>query len=342
MMEVAYKYKEKGLTEYTKLLDYLEDTLKFPLEIHLESSSRCNSHCITCPRDKMMRELGELDRSLFKKAVEETANYKMDFIHLHLNGEPLFLDVDDLVWRINYAKKLNPDATVDFSTNASLLDEEKANKILTSKLDLIMISVDGGNKEDYEKCRKGLNWDTLIKNVTYLVKRKREFGSCLYIQTGMIPLKQNISSLKEYYKVFQDIGVDHTGGSGVQNIGGLIDSNSMRTYLQYNKGDINSPCWRLFCDLSIFSDGRATVCCQDVVGFLPIGDLHTQSLKEIWQGEVMTSIRDKFIYGKKNEIPFCNRCDFMVSFVAPDYWKIPKEEWIQIYEKAKDRAYRSI
>lgn len=323
-----------------KLREYLERVLEFPKEIHLESSSRCNSRCMICPRDKMKRELGELDRSLFNKAVEECASYKMDYIHLHLNGEPLLLGIDEVISRANYTKDINLSTDVCMFTNGSLLDEVASDKILESRLDTIVISVDGGNKEDYEKNRRGLNWDTLIKNVTYLVRRKRELGKKMRIWAAIVPTTLNKDSIRQYFETFYAIGVDHCAGSGIQNIGGLIDSNSLRLPTQrYVATDIDSPCWRVFLDLSIMSDGRACVCCQDVIGAFPVGDLRTQSLKEIWQGSVMTEVRDKFVNGKKKDIVFCGECDFMTGFDLPDYWKVPLEYWKEIYEEVKSRKF---
>ncbi len=326
------------MSNVEELTQYLTQALKFPKEIHLESSSRCNAHCLTCPRDKMQRSLGEMNRELFVKAVNETSNYEMDFIMLHLNGEPLLLDIDELVWRINYTRETNPKCKqINFFTNGSLLTEEVTNKLLKSKLDLIMISVDGGNQEDYEKIRRGLSWKTLIKNVYYLVQRKKQLNSNLFIQTAIIPQVANQHSVGTYFAVFKTLGVDHVGGSGVNNIGGLIDADNMRLNGQhYDLSALPKPCWKIFLDLSIASDGRALVCAQDVVGALPIGDLKTQTLKEIWQGKVMSEVREKFIYGKKNEIPFCDKCDYMLGCVTPDWWKVSQDEWKEAYEKSKN------
>lgn len=319
-----------------QLTKYLKQALVFPKEIHLESSSRCNAHCITCPRDKMQRELGELSRNLFVKAVNETSQYEMNYIMLHLNGEPLLLDIDELVWRINYARDTNPKCKqINFFTNGSLLFDDVIDKLLLSKLDLIMISIDGGNQEDYEKIRKGLSWKTLVKNVHKLVQRKKELKSKLFIQTAIIPQIANQNSVRTYFSIFSTLGVDHVGGSGVNNVGGLIDADNMRLSGQhYDIAALSLPCWKIFLDLSIASDGRALVCAQDVIGALPIGDLKTQTLKGIWQGRIMSEVREKFISNRKSEIAFCDKCDYMLGCVTPDWWKVSLEDWKTAYNSA--------
>lgn len=332
------------MNKVEELTNYLKSALIFPKEIHLESSSRCNSSCITCPRDKMQRQLGEMSREIFVKAVNETANYDMDYIMLHLNGEPLLLDIDELVWRINYARDTNPKCKqINFFTNGSLLTPEIADKLLLSKLDLIMISIDGGNQEDYEKIRKGLSWKTLTNNVYNLVQRKRELKSKLFIQTAIIPQVANQNSVRTYFSIFSAMGVDHVAGSGVNNIGGLIDADNMKLSAQRNDVKaINLPCFKIFLDLDICSDGRALICSQDVVGALPIGDLNNQTLQEIWQGPVISEIRKKFISGRKQEIPFCGKCDFMTGFVYPEWWNISQEEWLSAYEAAVNSIINKI
>lgn len=339
-----------------ELQNYLKRALGFPQEIHLESSSRCQAQCTICPRGGMERYQGEMSRDLFDKAIHECVGKELEYIHYHLNGEPLLMDIDELVSRINYTREAfhktetyhvsyvydaQKKRTVEkprlcFFTNGALLDKERVDKLLESELDIIVISIDGGNKEDYEKIRVGLNWERLVENVTYLVDRRNATGSKLWIQTAIIPQMANKGSLGKYFRLFRDeIGVDDCGGSGVQNIGGLIDSENMIIKEdQYMDGDINAPCWRVFLDLSVCADGKAVVCCQCVRADLVIGDLNTQSIKEIWNGEAMTDIRENFITGRKAEIPFCAECDYMRSFCAPPWWNT--KEIKEAYYKVKD------
>lgn len=325
-----------GLLELEK---HLIEALTFPKEVHLESSSFCNSRCVMCPRDKMQREIGFLDAKLFDKAVKETVGYELDYLHLHLNGEPMFLEITELVRRINFARDINPQIKqVCMFTNGSLLTPECADALLRSKLDVIMISVNAGCKEDYEKIMRGLKWDVLMGNIQYLVRRKKELKSSLWIQTGIIPTTENVKSVRLYFKIFGEMGVSHVGGGGINNIGGLIDAKSKRLSTQYTKGDINAPCSRLFLDLGIMSDGRACVCSQDVTGALPVGDLRKETIKEIWQGKKMAVLRHMFVWDRKKEIPFCGECDYMEGCVTPSYWRAPLNQWRKVYEKAKSRA----
>lgn len=323
----------------SKLKDFLETALRFPKEIHLESSSRCNAKCIMCPREGMKRYQGEMDRDIFIKAVDECIFEHMEYIHFHLNGEPLLLDIDELCWRIKYARSTNPDKKLVFFTNGCLLTKDRVDKICETGLDILVISIDGGTAEDYERVRVGLKFETVKENVRYLVEHRNATNTKMKLQTAIVPQEANKNSIDLYHKIFQDIGVDDVGGSGVQNIGGLIDSNSMIIHKnQYMSGNINAPCWRVFGDLSITADGKAVVCCQDVQARHVIGDIKTQTIKEIWHGDAMTEVRDKFAMGQKHEIKVCAECDFMRSFVEPDFWR-DKDNFRKEYFEVKQEIY---
>ena len=124
-------------------------------------------------------------------------------------------------------------------------------------------------------------------------------------------------------RMFQQMKIDDVGGSGVQNIGGLIDSKEFRTDLQQvDMSLINSPCWRIFKDLDVMADGNIPVCCQCVQGIPVLGNAMERNLLEFWNGPEMNDIRIKFIQGKKNELPFCKDCDYMPGHGATewDWW----------------------
>lgn len=295
-----------------------------PLELHFESSGRCNARCLTCPRDTIERPLGEMPREIFVKGIDEVAvaGWQLDYLFLHLNGEPLLLPVGELVWRLDYARRKLPSCKeLVMFTNASLMTKEITDKLLKSELNVIVFSVDGGNKESYERVRRGLSWDTTIANIEYFMEARAKTGLKIRTQTAFIPQRANADSLKEYYEVFKKLGIDSITGSGVNNIGGLIAADSMLLPQQYMEGSLTSPCWKLWLDMSIMWDGRVCVCCQDVAGLCIIGDLKTQNIKDIWQGEIMQEIRRKHRARKQSEVPFCSKCDYMRGFdQLPDWW----------------------
>jgi hypothetical protein len=60
-------------------------------------------------------------------------------------------------------------------------------------------------------------------------------------------------------------------------------------------------------------NGNATVCCVDDKDVLTVGNWHTQSLYEIWNGELYRGIREAHAAGQYDRIDICRKCYLPVS-----------------------------
>lgn len=60
--------------------------------------------------------------------------------------------------------------------------------------------------------------------------------------------------------------------------------------------------------LAVFWNGEVTVFCHDSYGDLIVGDLNELSLEEIWHGEKIEELRERFL--KKDYVELiCEDCD---------------------------------
>ena len=66
------------------------------------------------------------------------------------------------------------------------------------------------------------------------------------------------------------------------------------------------PCRRLWERLRILADGTAVPCDQDLHAQLPLGNIQTQSIQELWQNA--NALRAKHAEGNSNEIDPCRHC----------------------------------
>ena len=316
--------------------NHIIDKLKRPTAARIEAHSGCNARCIHCPRSEMTRYQGPMPRDIFIKAIEglvelsENTGHPSCISH-HLNGEPLLLDIDELIWRVNYTMDRLPNVEENsFFTNASLLTEEKSRKLCESKLNRLCFSFDGGTKEDYENVRIGLRFEEVFENIkTFCRINKEEFNNKLKTQCIFLPQKLNEKSVDAYYELMRPLGITDVGGTGISNIGGKIDTDSMRSFLQFIGGIREAPCWRTFTDINVMADGRVCACCQDVLGSIILGDIKTQTMKEVWTGEIWNKWRVEFMQYKGGgrlspEFDICNKCDFMMCMEPPYWW--PKNE----------------
>ena len=92
--------------------------------------------------------------------IDEIAPWA-EAVVLHSWGEPLLHK--RIIDMIRYAKER--DVWVETSTNAMLLDEEAARKIIDAGLDRIYLSMDGLTKETYEKVRVKGQYERVLGNI---------------------------------------------------------------------------------------------------------------------------------------------------------------------------------
>ena len=71
---------------------------------------------------------------------------------------------------------------------------------------------------------------------------------------------------------------------------------------------LDMTCILPFKQMVIRPDGKVSLCCNDALGKMTLGDLNDQSLIEIWNSEKYFRIRH-LIYEGRNNIDLCKKCD---------------------------------
>ena len=280
----------------------------FPKKVQIEVTNICNARCSMCPLKDMKRKTGYMDFELFKKIIDETSQYNLRRLILHIMGEPLLHP--KIFAMIAYIKKKNPNQPVEFSTNASLLTKENSKKLIESGLDIINLSIDADSKEVYEKIRIGLNYEETAKNIydfLGLIDQSKNKKPLAKIQ--LIKLPENELEWDRFKKKWQkyamnkpyiELCIKEMGGWG--------------GYLEKGKREIRNRGLRVCCgapfdSLDILWNGDVSFCCLDYDGQLLMGSVKQQSLKEIWHGEEINQIRRRFIKNNYKEIPLCSTCE---------------------------------
>jgi radical SAM protein with 4Fe4S-binding SPASM domain len=80
-----------------------------------------------------------------------------------------------------------------------------------------------------------------------------------------------------------------------------------------NRTDIKplrSSCILPFSQMVVRPDGKVSLCCNDALGKVTLGDLTQRSVIDIWNNSSYWDIRKKILNGRKNVSP-CDKCDYM-------------------------------
>lgn len=203
---------------FLKKIDRVQNRAKLlsrPTSLQLEPTTKCNLRCPFCENTIWDRKGMDMKFSDFKRIIDQFPF----LVHLLLQGigEPLMCN--DFFKMVKYCKSKR--IITGITTNATLLDERVATKIVESGLHYVIISMDGATPETYEKIRVGAKFDRVIENVRNLVeiRAKSKNPRISFHFSGTI---ENIHELPRVVKMAKDMGID---GVETQDIHSWSDVN---------------------------------------------------------------------------------------------------------------------
>ena len=273
-------YKDLYKWNVKRLIPALLDK---PRRIIVENTNLCNLDCNFCPNQRMKREKGIMNMTLFKNIIAECKKENIEHVYIFGIGEPL-LDPQ-------YYEK------VRWARDEGIKDIHcVTNGILLRRLpwvDYLGISVDATLGTKYEPVvleNMERIWEERKWRDVFIEARFKEYGN-----------------YEKYRKVCNKIGVY----INVTNWGTAIKS-------RVPEG-IQFPCSDLWSSMYITWDGRVALCCKDYECQEPIGWLKNNSLMEIWNGYSLRWFREMHLRDKYMSI--CKGCASNTHLVNP-WWRV--------------------
>ena len=290
----------------------------YPVSISFEPTTSCNLRCPECPSGlrQFSRPTGMLQNDFFKRTIDEI-HKELLYLIFYFQGEP-FLNPDFLEM-VKYAshKKIYT-AT---STNAHYLTDAVAKKTVESRLDRLIISIDGTTQEVYQQYRVGGNLEKVLEGAKNIMKWKRELKSKTpFVFFQFLVVKPNEHQIEDIKRLAKEVGVDEVRFKTAQvyeyetdpnNLIPTIDKysrykkNINGTYIAKNK--LANRCWKLQHANVITWDGLVVPCCFDKDATHQLGNLKNQSFKEIWHNDNYKQFRNELMKSRKN-IDICANC----------------------------------
>lgn len=288
-----------------------------PLGIAIEPTTSCNLRCPECPSGlrSFTRPTGMLNEKVFEKVIDELSPVLTN-LTFYFQGEPYlnprFLEM------VKYASARN--VFTSTSTNAHYLTEESSRKTIESGLDRLIISLDGVTQESYEQYRIGGQLAKVLEGTKNVLNWKKRLKSASpHVVFQFLVVKHNESDIPRLYQLAKELGVDEVKLKTAQiydyhNGSNLIPDNPQ--YSRYEKGDdglytiknqLDNHCWKMWSSSVITWDGKVVPCCFDKDASHVMGDIKSQTFREIWTGESYQSFR-KAILRSRSEIEICKNC----------------------------------
>jgi MoaA/NifB/PqqE/SkfB family radical SAM enzyme len=265
------------------------------LSLNLELTNHCNLKCTFCPtgNGSLRRPRGFLSEELFRRSVRGAG--PLDFALLFQWGESLLHPAFDRLARWLSRRGVRTLIT----TNGTLLDEARSERLLAAGIERVTISVDGDERT--HAAVRGVPLSRTLAGLERLLGLRARRGVRMAVDVSMVVSPETEGAALAFEERFRG-RVDR-----VQRIP-LLTHGERRTRCR-------EP-WRG--GLVVLQDGRVTACCVDHEGELALGDARRESLRDIWNGPALRDLRRRHVRGDLPEV--CARCtEYPTDAAAPRF-----------------------
>jgi radical SAM protein with 4Fe4S-binding SPASM domain len=252
-----------------------------------------------------------MDFNIFREIIDQ---YRMDntsawknVVWLHHFGESLLHpDLPKFVqYMLSYGMKPG------ISCNPIMLDNEKISKLIQAKPAKILIMFDGYDDDSFFKVRgiQGLFQKSYENTIELLRMAGGDPGTSIEITSVDVPMwPENYDRVAELWRARHGITVvrkPFTAWNGSNDYINSLANQSIFDNIQVNKVICGSP-WMFLC---ILASGDVVVCCSDYDGFSNVGNVYSERLKNIWNGDTIKGIRRQLASGNVTN-PLCVNCRY--------------------------------
>jgi radical SAM protein with 4Fe4S-binding SPASM domain len=278
-----------------------------PLILTIESTAKCNLSCPMCLRQRIYFPPRNMDFDVFRKIIDEAKDC-LEFAIPYGVGEPLLNP--KIFEMIAYCKR--QDVPVGISTNATVLSEKMARRLIESGLDFITFAFEGASREIYETYRKGADFDRVRNNILSFLRVKKSLKSKIFCTIQMVALKENRKEVGALTRMWKLEGINEVRikKDEVHNEGSAIPGDHV------TRPPRRHPCYQLWRGpMYIHYDGTVFPCCY-IFPDEPVGNIRRSTLTEIWNSEKIVRLREAHIRGNLTPYKACQNCPAN----RPRYW----------------------
>jgi len=283
-----------------------------PWVIFVDPTDVCNFRCKFCPSSdvKLLRKVGRprdfMRLPLFRKIVEDICEFDkpIKVLRLYLHGEPLLNS--NFAKMVKYAKDSGCCEKVDTTTNGSRLNPKLNLEIIEAGLDRINISIEGINAEQYlEFSRVKIDFDKFVENIKHFYDNRKQCEMIIKIDGDFLSEEDK----QKFYDIFGDICdgifIEHTMNCW-HGFDGPKQNEEFGIYGQpIHKVKV---CPYVFYSMSINVDGVVSQCFLDWARVLKVGNVRKESVKDIWNSDLLNKVRIHFLKKEMKWHFVCGDC----------------------------------
>ncbi|MBP1664917.1 MAG: Radical domain protein [Bacteroidetes bacterium] len=288
-----------------------------PWFISIEPVNGCNLHCPECPvgiRTERI-EAVNIDEKMVYHLIDELEP-TLSHVIFYFQGEP-FMN-RNFTNLVRYAH--NKNLLTSTSTNAQLLTDETARKVVESGLDRLIVSIDGVTQETYEAYRTGGQLKKALQAVENMIKWRNKLKSrSPFIEIQFLVLKTNEHEMEAMKLLTKKLKADKLTFKSAQ-LYDFVNGNSLlpdnKRYARYElrpdgkyhlKNSQPNRCKRLWSGSVLTSRGDILPCCYDKDSSFVFGNLNEKPFGECFNSYKAAEFRKKILHNRK-QFEMCRNC----------------------------------
>ena len=258
-----------------------------PCEISLETMAICNAACTFCPYEEIERKGEKMPDELIDKLIDQMAEFDKPFNFSPFKVSDPLLDnrLIDILQKVE-ARTL---ANIRVFTNGQALTFKKAEQLHNIDKMELWISFNEHRETEYKNLMN-LDYQRTIKNIDML--HASDFAHPVILtRVGKDP--DFVDFCNNRWPDYRALIIKRDGWLG---------------FTEHEREEVpDRRCDRWF-ELSIMANGIVSLCCMDGKGEYPIGDINTQTLKEVYNSPLWRERRE--LNQSRLDINPCSTCTY--------------------------------
>lgn len=280
--------------------------LPCPLTLYVDPTSFCNFKCVQCPvgQDEYDIERSTMRIETFERICREVLEMgKLKSLKLYLQGEPMLHP--QLGEFVMIAKRCAE--RVEITSNCSVLSIHKAASLIYGGLDYLQVSVYGSNEAEHAAVTHSPISAARIRNNVKDLRKLRDSldkeNPFIYAKAFRKSAGEDAAFLREWEPIADECGFDEP-----HNWDGQFNLRERLYGIAEEPKVSDIPCPFPFYTLAVKADGKVSVCCVDWSNGTEVGNVHDESIAEIWRGKRLHDFRMMHLERRRGLNPACRNC----------------------------------
>ena len=252
---------------------------RFPLNIQIETSSRCNARCGFCPYPVVSKTQpqGLMADELWPRLLDEILAHRVWWVHFYYLNEPLLDPRLPQIIRTVTSRRRGRLPKTKINTNGTLLSEERARALLEAGIDQITVSIPSLDPALYSRHMGGLKLEKVIANVEKLNDLRRAMRARLDLRVTATVTDHTADSIYRQLAFWRRRGIRFEQVRMANQADPAIEANGLSArYVPSRFCAV--PFWRMYITWS----GDTVLCCCDTSHTVTPGNVAHSSIAAVW------------------------------------------------------------